>query len=409
MRNFFKKLRSDSWSKYFSKTVQRVGKNNAGFSLVELIVVIAIMAVLAAVAVIGVSIYIPKAQKAADQTMISDIKTAIDMSAQLQGGLDEEYVGKSGYIVIHRDGAPTGGNVTVSGYLNSFITNTLKDTFGENYGSKLKVSYQEYSGGLTGIDLEHISGSTYIKNTADLLDKIQILTDSVVGFGLPQDQANEMTMSVAEKTIGMTDDQKEAFVSDWWCKIDPSNPASGAYSFGSVPSSIGLDNVSMMAAWYARLESAVLYVQTNTGCSEINTVFTTASNGIGTEATNSDVTTAINNVWYAVANHCTQHGEVCGAKFMEYVNNPDGQMRTDAYAYIALLKQVDNLSDELIEEIGADSPDFYNSEYLVNKINGYTNSVDAFNNQGAKDGDLVIVITIDKEGMPVYSVYPLDY
>ena len=94
---------------------------------------------------------------------------------------------------------------------------------------------------------------------------------------------------------------------------------------------------------------------------------------------------------------------------MDYVNDPDGQMKTDAYAYIALLKQVDALSDELIEEIGADSPDFYNSEYLVNKINGYTNSVDAFNNQGAKDGDLVIVITIDKEGMPVYSVYPLDY
>ena len=239
-------------------------RNNKGFSLVELIVVIAIMAVLAAVAVIGVSIYIPKAQKQADLTMISDIKTAIDMSAQLQGGLDE-YVGQSGYIVIHRDGAPTGGNVTVSGNLNSFITNTLKDTFGENYGSKLKVSYQEYSGGLTGIDLEHISGSTYIKDTADLLDKIQILTDSVVGFGKPQNEANKMTMTVAKNTIEMTDDQKNAFVSDWWCNIDPSNPASGAYSLGSVPASVGLDNIAMMAAWYARLESAVLYIQTNTG------------------------------------------------------------------------------------------------------------------------------------------------
>ena len=47
--------------------------NNKGFSLVELIVVIAIMAILAAVAVIGVSVYIPKAQQAADDQLIADI------------------------------------------------------------------------------------------------------------------------------------------------------------------------------------------------------------------------------------------------------------------------------------------------------------------------------------------------
>ena len=86
MKNFFKKLMSSkSQSKYFSETVQRVGKNNAGFSLVELIVVIAIMAILAAVAVIGVSVYIPKAQKAADEQMVADIKTAVDLYANFSG------------------------------------------------------------------------------------------------------------------------------------------------------------------------------------------------------------------------------------------------------------------------------------------------------------------------------------
>lgn len=74
MKNFFKKLFcSDSMSKNFSETVQRIGKNNAGFSLVELIVVIAIMAILAAVAVVGVSVYIPKAQKAADDQLLNEI------------------------------------------------------------------------------------------------------------------------------------------------------------------------------------------------------------------------------------------------------------------------------------------------------------------------------------------------
>lgn len=74
MKNFFKKLFcSNSMSKHFSETVQRIGKNNAGFSLVELIVVIAIMAILAAVAVIGLSAYIPKAQKAADDDLLNNI------------------------------------------------------------------------------------------------------------------------------------------------------------------------------------------------------------------------------------------------------------------------------------------------------------------------------------------------
>ncbi|MBO5757511.1 MAG: prepilin-type N-terminal cleavage/methylation domain-containing protein [Clostridia bacterium] len=91
MRNFFKKLRSDSWSKYFSKTVQRVGKNNAGFSLVELIVVIAIMAVLAAVAVIGVSIYIPKAQEATDNELLNVLTDAL-VAACLSEGVDQREI-----------------------------------------------------------------------------------------------------------------------------------------------------------------------------------------------------------------------------------------------------------------------------------------------------------------------------
>jgi prepilin-type N-terminal cleavage/methylation domain-containing protein len=48
-------------------------KNNKGFSLVELIVVIAIMAILAAVAVVGYSVYIERAQDAADEQYLSDV------------------------------------------------------------------------------------------------------------------------------------------------------------------------------------------------------------------------------------------------------------------------------------------------------------------------------------------------
>ena len=48
-------------------------RDNKGFSLVELIVVIAIMAILAAVAVVSYSVYIDRAQAAADQQYLSDV------------------------------------------------------------------------------------------------------------------------------------------------------------------------------------------------------------------------------------------------------------------------------------------------------------------------------------------------
>ena len=60
-------------------------RNNKGFSLVELIVVIAIMAILAAVAVVGFSMYIPKAQKAADDQVISDINYIFDTVCSAEG------------------------------------------------------------------------------------------------------------------------------------------------------------------------------------------------------------------------------------------------------------------------------------------------------------------------------------
>jgi prepilin-type N-terminal cleavage/methylation domain-containing protein len=55
--------------------------NNKGFSLVELIVVIAIMAILAAVAVVGFSLYIPKAQQAADKIDSSKLEHSTQYAA----------------------------------------------------------------------------------------------------------------------------------------------------------------------------------------------------------------------------------------------------------------------------------------------------------------------------------------
>ena len=72
-------------------------KNNKGFSLVELIVVIAIMAILAAVAVVSFSVYIERANDAADFEYLSNLTYFAELYAiENQVGLDSVVVSEHG-------------------------------------------------------------------------------------------------------------------------------------------------------------------------------------------------------------------------------------------------------------------------------------------------------------------------
>jgi len=75
-------LFSRSHKKHYSSAVVRMGKNNLGFSLVELIIVIAIMAILVAVAIPVLGIFIEKANVANDKQAVTDVMYAIDLGGQ---------------------------------------------------------------------------------------------------------------------------------------------------------------------------------------------------------------------------------------------------------------------------------------------------------------------------------------
>ncbi len=64
--------------------MRRMNKN-AGFSLVELIVVIAIMAVLAGVGVAGYSMYLDHADKAADEALLYEVNLAFNTACNING------------------------------------------------------------------------------------------------------------------------------------------------------------------------------------------------------------------------------------------------------------------------------------------------------------------------------------
>ena len=88
-------------------------KNNKGFSLVELIVVIAIMAILAAVAVIGVSVYIPRAQEANDKELLNIMSDALT-SACLSEGIDQRDITASVSVDAEGKLVREDGNIVIS-------------------------------------------------------------------------------------------------------------------------------------------------------------------------------------------------------------------------------------------------------------------------------------------------------
>ena len=57
-------------------------KTNKGFSLVELIVVIAIMAIIAGVAVPVYNVYIEKAEKGNDKTLVGEVLNALKIGSE---------------------------------------------------------------------------------------------------------------------------------------------------------------------------------------------------------------------------------------------------------------------------------------------------------------------------------------
>lgn len=91
-------------------------KNNAGFTLVELIVVIAIMAILAGVGTVAYTGYIKSANKGADKQLVGNIVRAVEtghnsyafpMNEVLQAAANEGIQVPVGFVVVKENGTET--------------------------------------------------------------------------------------------------------------------------------------------------------------------------------------------------------------------------------------------------------------------------------------------------------------
>ena len=388
-------------------------KNNKGFSLVELIVVIAIMAILASVAVIGVSVYVPKAQKAADEQMVADVQKAVDLYANMES----VQPGQSGYIVIHKDkGTGEVGNVTVGGTMDAFLTDALEATFGEKYGTELKVSYGEWTGVLTPTDANAIGGSSYINNIDDLLITVDSLTGALKAFydsnnmaENSQTQANQAVLDVAANTGANVN--KDEFI-NWWTST---NLTTMPYEHDPNPLVIPVSSDSYasikahLAAKYARYKAIVLYTE----CDACNIAFSDMAPfedmGDGS-AQNPDQSAiaALNQAIDNTTNHVMGDGNTpacakCREKIFAYTTEGRDRAVNDAKAYLAILEQVSDKANQLSGSADFSKGGFYQGALVKDIVQEYVSSVDAYTKAGAIEGDIIITFSVDQEGNVKYK------
>ena len=153
----------------------RIFKKNGGFTLVELIVVIAILAILAGVAIPAYSGYVTKANKTADQTLISDVAHALQL-----------------HYYSNPDNAATGGVVAflADGTFETrgFGDEAMKAVFGDNWKQTLKLKYDNWNGGITDVlagytdaELKAINTSTFMtaSSTESMMNTVNTLTNTV--------------------------------------------------------------------------------------------------------------------------------------------------------------------------------------------------------------------------------------
>jgi len=106
------------------KTINKMQRNERGFTLVELLIVIAIIAILAAIAIPQFGQYRRKAQLAQAQ---SDVKNCISMAlaAYANNGAHGTISCTNATATINNEGVITGAATTLTGITCSYSNNTV--------------------------------------------------------------------------------------------------------------------------------------------------------------------------------------------------------------------------------------------------------------------------------------------
>jgi len=340
-------------------------KNNKGFSLVELIVVIAIMAILAAVAVIGVSVYIPKAQQASDKQLVSDIEYAIHL-ARHDGTFTEE---DSGYVILSVEGVVNAQDIKDN---NPDLAEVLENAFGENWDTEMKLSYD----GWAGMTSDQVFAEAYEKSsfkgnesalieqlgtTTNLLSDALGLNPALVGNnssfsnyldGLKADgidvssnqaKSNAAVLYAADTISNLenTDAVDEAFANFY----NPDHVSYGNVGDLTLALKTELGTFGAVAAIYAHGEAFGQYAANNGNSDLLNNFHTIDMSSV---VNPEDALTQVGNNLDTMINAAKSEENYTITQ--GYIS--DAQYSKDVKAYLEAMKKIDANSDKFTDKLG---------------------------------------------------------
>ena len=418
-------------------------KNNKGFSLVELIVVIAIMAILAAVAVIGVSVYIPKAQQASDKQLVSDIEYALNLSMQT-GEIKDHPIGKlvlsQGEIVFY------GTNGQVTDLTGTDVEKVLIASFGTGYKNELKLKYDSWTAGSAMVNgVHYLEASTVMNssfmtgNRADqLLQDVEIFTDMAANLAGAIDSSlgsehtlvslyGEDLLTKTAKQYGILDDISASYRKDgtadgdvdWdkWSK-DNKQEFSNLLVFAAAVDNQDkkADSNHQTSAATELIDSFTTYYAFASTCPEfsvvldeylaaMNSTTPTTTQHAKVQVTLQPVDSAsTGSAWYnALNNELTQGGykNAADLTYSEYIQkgtDDQGQSTPSASdydnaAFKAMLSSLGNVS---ADELGSlDSANLFTQGAVKDQYDQYLNTLNLLNGFGGDfnvtDGQIAII------------------
>lgn len=203
-----KLLFSRTHKKHYSDTVVRIGKNNLGFSLVELIIVIAIMAILVAVAIPVLGVFIEKAKIANDKQAVADIMYAINLGGQsmqypveVQQISDQGLKIPAGMIVLTENGTKV---LSANDHNRAALTAILTENVNSDLDA-IKLHYDEWSG---------TTYASFYSSADELMEKVDEVGTNTLNYIKKFDDQSVLFGAVKTDYADGTITVKIAFMSD---------------------------------------------------------------------------------------------------------------------------------------------------------------------------------------------------